>query len=117
MKASGDPLGVDCCDSPEDVDESGDNHGFIFMLKPTAVYASENTKKGLYGPVPGVGIKMPERKAINEMVFHTDSLEVVGFLSPMAYLGSLFQDTVNGRERGTSIKVKPNKSCGHEPGI
>ena len=81
------------------------NHGFIFMLKPTAVYASKNTKKALYGPVPGVGIKM--REGINEMVFHTDSLEVVGFYSSMGYLSSLVQEYLSAKL--ITSRVNPKK--------
>jgi hypothetical protein len=91
---TGTPKAVYCALSPEDVKISGYDLGFIIVLAPVAIMCSNATKKLFEKQplIPGICLEMNQRKAKSEFILHSDSLKVVGFISPLSYLGGIIRE-------------------------
>lgn len=67
--------------------------GIVVMLKTCAFQASKATAKQLAEPLPGVCLPM-DRCAESEVCYHSDSLECIGFIASMKYLGQLVREVL-----------------------
>jgi len=72
--ASSNDQGVQTFPTLDRFGEAGQNHSFVVKCSTTAYVASKETRKQIKHPVPGVAIGN---------ALHPDSLEVVGFYSPL----------------------------------
>ena len=117
MLASGSPSAVYCTLSLEDVVDSGYNGGFVFQAKPVAMLASKATSRILDVVLPGVAVTK-DRCAKSEVLFHTESLQVVSCMAPATYLGSLVREALDPTTRSKeSLHMHKDKSavthCAH----
>ena len=78
--------------------------GFVVMLNTCAIQASKATAKQLAEPLPGVCLPM-DRCAEGELCFHSDSLQIVGFVASMKYLGQLVREVLGSEEPASTASL------------
>jgi len=111
IQASCHPQGVYTCRGAHDkVYRSGYDSGFVFELKATAKQAEENTKNRIVNPVPGFAISLPERRALNEVVFHPESLAVKAFITPLIFFGQFAKEIMAADEGDTQSMLHELRS-------
>ena len=101
------PIGLYALRSPEQVKNCGYDLGVIFYFAPTALDASNKTRKNIKNPQPGVCFSHGTIRAAPEWVFEETSITLLGALIHL----NILRGKLTERETPRKIQIVPHNKA------